>query len=209
MSSLILQPTPLSSTLYPFTLPRVIHTRYFVSCCVARSNRLSCINADRQRLVQPNGEIVSLGVHTTGVPSEIHSVDAIRAALQPVALASARLSVPIAAPKSKTQGKGDKVVKPAPLAKPSLPAKAVASLANVTSMSRTQSTPVGAGTTSTTAAAPAAATASSPTVPLKTRVIQLLASGDYDAEDIAKKVDAPMADAMRVVNVVSDPLYGC
>ena len=146
-------------------------------------------------------------MHTTGIPSEIHSVDAVRAALQPVALASARLSVPIAAPKSKTQGKGDKVVKPAPLAKPSLATKAVTSLANATSMSRTQSTPVGAGTTSTTAAAPAAATASSPKVPLKTRVIQLLASGDYDAEDIAKKVDAPMADAMRVVNVVSRLLY--
>jgi hypothetical protein len=196
----------------PFTLqiipPHAPHASSRVALHLA-STLLA--NADKQRLIQPNGEIVSLGVHTTGISSEIHSVDAIRAALQPVALASARLSVPIAAPKSKTQAKGDKVVKPAPLAKPVLPAKSVTSLANAaaTFMSRTQSTPVGAGTTSSTTAATATAaitagaTAASPKVPLKTRVIQLLASGDYTAEAIAAKVDAPVADTMRVVNVVS------
>jgi hypothetical protein len=139
--------------------------------------------------------------HTTGTPVEIHSMNASGAGLQAIALANARLTAPIAGPATKSNAPASKSTLPRPMS--ALLAKSSAA----TSMSRTQSSPAGTGvTTTTTAAAPEAATARpSPKVPLKTRVIQLLAYGHYTEAQIAAKLESPAADVMRVVNVVSPP----
>ena len=139
--------------------------------------------------------------HTTGTPTEIHSMNASGAGLQPIALATARLTAPIAGPATKSNATTSKSTLPRPVS--TLLAKASAA----TSMSRTQSSPAGTGvTTSTSTAAPEAATARpSPKVPLKTRVIQLLARGSFSEAQIAAKLESPAADVMRVVNVVSLP----
>lgn len=129
-----------------------------------------------------------MGAHTTGVPTEIHAIDANQGALQPVALATARLTVPIAGPATKPA---------APKAVATLLAKSSAG----TSMIRTQSSPAGTGVTT----PPTVTGGVSPKVPLKTRVIQLLAFGNFSEAQIAAKLDSPAADVMRVVNVVSPP----
>jgi len=139
--------------------------------------------------------------HTTGTPVEIHSMDASGAGLQPIALANARLTAPIAGPATKSNATASKSTLPRPVS--TLLAKASAA----TSMSRTQSSPAGTGVTATTSTAPdAAAARPSPKIPLKTRVIQLLAFGNYTEAQISAKLESPAADVMRVVNVVS-PLH--
>lgn len=135
--------------------------------------------------------------HTTGTPVEIHSMDASGAGLQPIALANARLTAPIAGPDTKSNAPASKSTLPRPVS--TLLAKASAA----TSMSRTQSSPAGTGVTPT--ASDAAAARPSPKIPLKTRVIQLLAFGNYTEAQIAAKLESPAADVMRVVNVVSPP----
>jgi len=135
--------------------------------------------------------------HTTGTPVEIHSMDASGAGLQPIALANARLTAPIAGPATKSNAPASKSTLPRPVS--TLLAKASAA----TSMSRTQSSPAGTGVTPT--ASDAAAARPSPKIPLKTRVIQLLAFGNYTEAQIAAKLESPAADVMRVVNVVSPP----
>ena len=141
--------------------------------------------------------------HTTGTPVEIHSMDASGAGLQPIALANARLTAPIAGPATKSNAPTSKSTLPRPVS--TLLAKASAA----TSMSRTQSSPAGTGVTTTaatsTAGAEAATARPSPKVPLKTRVIQLLARGSFSEAQIAAKLESPAADVMRVVNVVSLP----
>jgi len=135
--------------------------------------------------------------HTTGTPVEIHSMDASGAGLQPIALANARLTAPIAGPATKSNAPASKSTLPRPVS--TLLAKASAA----TSMSRTQSSPAGTGVTPT--ASDAAAARPSPKIPLKTRVIQLLAFGNYTEAQIAAKLESPAADVMRVVNVVRSP----
>jgi len=135
--------------------------------------------------------------HTTGTPVEIHSMDASGAGLQPIALANARLTAPIAGPATKSNAPASKSTLPRPVS--TLLAKASAA----TSMSRTQSSPAGTGVTPT--ASDAAAARPSPKIPLKTRVIQLLAFGNYTEAQISAKLESPAADVMRVVNVVSPP----
>ena len=138
--------------------------------------------------------------HTTGTPVEIHSMDASGAGLQPIALANARLTAPIAGPATKSNAPASKSTLPRPVS--TLLAKASAA----TSMSRTQSSPAGTGVTAATSTAPdAAAARPSPKIPLKTRVIQLLAFGSYTEAQIAAKLESPAADVMRVVNVVCSP----
>jgi hypothetical protein len=74
--------------------------------------------------------------------------------------------------------------------------RAVASVA--VPMGRTQSSP---------ATTPAsAATAQVPQVPLKTRVVQLLALGSMGQDDIVKRVGGAEQDVMRVVKVVRTAL---
>jgi len=139
--------------------------------------------------------------HTTGTPVEIHSMDASGAGLQPIALANARLTAPIAGPATKSNVPSSKSTLPRPMS--ALLAKSSAA----TSMSRTQSSPAGTGITpKTNTSAPQADTGrASPKVPLKTRVIQLLAFGNFSEAQIAAKLDSPAADVMRVVNVVCPP----
>jgi len=128
-------------------------------------------------------------------------MDASGAGLQPIALANARLTAPIAGPATKSNATASKSTLPRPVS--TLLAKASAA----TSMSRTQSSPAGTGVTATTSTAPdAAAARPSPKIPLKTRVIQLLAFGNYTEAQISAKLESPAADVMRVVNVVS-PLH--
>jgi hypothetical protein len=127
--------------------------------------------------------------HTTGVPTEIHGIDASGSSLQPVALATARLTAPIAGPATK------------PVAHKPISALLAKSSA-ATSMSRTQSSPAGTGVTTT---PPTVTGVASPKIPLKTRVIQLLAFGNFSEAQIAAKLDSPAADVMRVVNVVCLP----
>ena len=67
-------------------------------------------------------------------------------------------------------------------------------------MSRTQSSPASSGASITSATV---AGGISPKIPLKTRVIQVLAFNNFTEAQIASKVDSPAADVMRVVNVVS------
>jgi hypothetical protein len=138
--------------------------------------------------------------HTTGTPVEIHSMNASGAGLQPIALATARLTAPIAGPATKSNAPAKSTL-PRPMS--ALLAKSSAA----TSMSRTQSSPAGTGVTPTTSAAgpEAAAPRPSPKIPLKTRVIQLLAFANYTEAQIAAKLESPAADVMRVVNVVSPP----
>jgi hypothetical protein len=124
-----------------------------------------------------------MGAHTTGVPTEIHGMNASGTTLQPIALATARLTAPMAGPAPKAGGH-----------KPMTALLAKSSAA--TSMSRTQSSPAVTGATT---------PAVSPKIPLKTRVIQLLAFGNFSEAQIATKLDSPAADVMRVVNVVSSP----
>ena len=138
-----------------------------------------------------------MGAHTTGVPTEIHAIDATQGSLQPIALASARLTVPIAGPANKaaaSKSAATKSAAPKPLA--SLIARSSAG----TSMSRTQSSPASSGASITIATV---AGGISPKIPLKTRVIQVLAFNNFTEAQIASKVDSPAADVMRVVNVVS------
>ena len=139
--------------------------------------------------------------HTTGTPVEIHSMDASGAGLQPIALANARLTAPIAGPATKSNAPAKSTL-PRPMS--ALLAKSSAA----TSMSRTQSSPAGTGITpNTSTSGPQADSGrASPKVPLKTRVIQLLAFGNFSEAQIAAKLDSPAADVMRVVNVVS-PLH--
>jgi hypothetical protein len=137
--------------------------------------------------------------HTTGTPVEIHSMNASGAGLQPIALANARLTAPIAGPATKSNAPASKSTLPRPMS--ALLAKSSAA----TSMSRTQSSPAGTGVTATAAAPDAAAARPGPKIPLKTRVIQLLAYGHYTEAQIAAKLESPAADVMRVVNVVSSP----
>jgi hypothetical protein len=134
--------------------------------------------------------------HTTGTPVEIHSMDASGTGLQPVALANARLTAPIAGPATKSNASAKSTL-PRPMS--ALLAKSSAA----TSMSRTQSSPAGTGVTPT--ASEAATARPSPKIPLKTRVIQLLAFGNYTEAQVAAKLESPAADVMRVVNVVSSP----
>jgi hypothetical protein len=61
-------------------------------------------------------------------------------------------------------------------------------------MSRTQSSPVGTVTSS---------PATTPVVPLKTRVVQLLALGPCEESEMMRKVGGAEEDVKRVVNVVS------
>lgn len=166
-----------------------------------------------QSLILPHGETIPLQAHTTGNPTEIHTLDESGRSLTHVAQANARLSVPISA---STSAKAAERVRAATEAHdkvkkanadringvaPPRPVAAVAASA-ATSMGRTQSSPSGiSGAKSTPNSMP-----TTPVVPLKTRVVQLLALGPCPQQDMLRRLGGVEGDIMRVVNVVSSRL---
>lgn len=157
----------------------------------------------------PNGDRIALQAQTIGNPTEIHQLDS-TGALEPIALASARLSVPLSASTSakaaervreqteardrEKKANADRingVPKPRTV---TLPPAAVA--AQAASMARTQSSPAATVTTG----------PPTPVIPLKTKVIQHLALGPCPQADIVQRLRQPEVDIMRVVNVVSSSL---
>lgn len=169
-----------------------------------------------QSLLLPDSEPLPLEARTMGNTTEIHHFSTSSSSLTPLAHASTRLTVPLtssstarAADKLKQQHEAhDKERKERAdrvngVTKPSakLGAHLAAPTATATTMTRTQSTPTmsaGSAGASAGATAPAA-----PMIPLKTRVVQLLALGPSAVTDIVKRVGGAEQDVMRVVKVVS------
>ncbi|ORY20709.1 hypothetical protein BCR39DRAFT_554905 [Naematelia encephala] len=162
---------------------------------------------DGMNLRIPGQEAIKLTSQPTGTPSELHTLTSGPSpSLAPIAIANARLTVPLtiasssrAADKLKAQNAAfDKERKQradringngngnGASAAPRTKAVEHLSAQQATPMARTQSSPA----------------ATQPMIPLKTRVIQLLALGPTTMDDMMHRVGATEEEVMRVVNVV-------
>lgn len=166
---------------------------------------IPCRCADHQSLSIGDAPPILLDAQN-GNPTEIHSLGS---SLSPLGVASTRLTVPItsvssarAADKLRAQNEAlDKERKErAERVNGTKTANRVhAVAAGATTMSRTQSSPAGTGGSSTAGQ-----------VPLKTRVVQLLALGPMEEAEIVRRVGGVEQDVMRVVKVVGrQSLPGC
>ena len=159
---------------------------------------------DRKKIDIP-GNSIPLEAHTVE-PSEVHLLSSDPSGLRRLAIASTRLSVPLSSRSASKAGeklkqsiaalddaKSARAAAVAGQKAAPKPDKLPTRLPVTAPMGRVQSSPaatVGAG--------------SGPVIPLKTRVMQLLALGPITAPDLIEKVAGNEVDVMRVVNVVSD-----
>lgn len=166
-----------------------------------------------QTLNIPSLPPISLESHITSNTSEIHSLTSSPTIINLTAQASTRLSIPFS-PSSSAKAADKLRVQTETIDKERQErahrlngsdkprTKAIASLgvsgAPGTQLERaTSSPPVSNGIRS------GAAGAGVPMIPLKTRVVQLLALGAFTVESILGRVGGGEAETMRVVNVVS------
>lgn len=138
-----------------------------------------------------------------GNPTEIHTLTP-SGELQPLALASAKLTVPFHSATSAqaaervrsstdVRDRERKISADSRINGAGAPSRAVSAVAAL-SMAKTQSSP-------NVSTSPSVST--TPVIPLKTRVVQLLAMGSCPQTDIVTRLKGLEADIMRVVNVVS------
>ncbi|WVF70010.1 hypothetical protein IAT40_004796 [Kwoniella sp. CBS 6097] len=175
----------------------------------------------RMALNIPNLPPIPLDSRSTGTSSEIHTYNPSAPSLALTASASTRLTIPLssastarAADKLKAQNEAiererkERAIRVEGSAPPSKSRDkgAAAALASSAGMGRTHSSPqMTASTSAGPATAPSAAATSSsaqPMIPLKTRVMQLLALGPTTVSDIVRRVGGDEQNVMRVVNVV-------
>ncbi|WWC59219.1 uncharacterized protein I303_101769 [Kwoniella dejecticola CBS 10117] len=167
----------------------------------------------------PNLPPIPLDPRPTGIPSEIHSYSASSSSLTLNAMANTRLNVPLtsvstarAADKLKAQNEAfererkERAVKvdgtgQQPTKKRSLE-KSAPGISSA-GMGRTISSPQMSTTTSLpTAAASSTGSGSTPMIPLKTRVMQLLALGPTTVLDIVRRVGGDEHNVMNVVKAI-------
>ncbi|KAK6903944.1 hypothetical protein I203_107455 [Kwoniella mangroviensis CBS 8507] len=169
----------------------------------------------------PNLPPIPLDPRSTGIPSELHSYNPSSSTLSLAAMASTRLNVPLtsastarAADKLKAQNEAIererkeralRVEGSAPPSKKRSVAGVAAAAPGVSSvgMGRTNSSPqMGSSTSAPTQGASTTVTGTGQMIPLKTRVMQLLALGPTTVQDIVRRVGGDEQNVMRVVNVV-------
>ncbi|WVQ69040.1 uncharacterized protein L199_007252 [Kwoniella botswanensis] len=171
----------------------------------------------------PNLPPIPLDPRSTGIPSELHSYNPSSSTLSLAAMASTRLNVPLtsastarAADKLKAQNeaiererkeRAIRVEGSAPPSKKRTAAGVAAAAPGVSSagMGRTNSSPqMGSSTSAPTqgASTTGTGTGTGQMIPLKTRVMQLLALGPTTVQDIVRRVGGDEQNVMRVVNVV-------
>ena len=167
---------------------------------------------DHQRLNVPGFGPVALEELSTGTPSEIYTLPSGSSSsqtLHPVAVASSRLNVPLSS--ANAFGAGDKLREQnaatdqlrkdrADRVNGVKKARPQDGTSSSISMARAVSSPV---TSLNPSLSDAPAGAKAPVVPLKTRVIQLLALGPRNMQDIVDRVEMHESDVTRVVKVVS------
>ncbi|WWC67735.1 uncharacterized protein I206_101647 [Kwoniella pini CBS 10737] len=164
----------------------------------------------------PNLPPIPLDPRSTGIPSEIHSYNASSSSLTPNALSDTRLNVPLtsvstarAADKLKAQNEAfdrerkERAVKVDGASQPSKKRSLEKSAPGISSagMGRTISSPQ----MSTSATASSSANGSTPMIPLKTRVMQLLALGPTTVPDIVRRVGGDEQNVMNVVRAIGRP----
>ncbi|OCF37515.1 hypothetical protein I316_00640 [Kwoniella heveanensis BCC8398] len=184
--------------------------------------RVSVAADGRMTLNIPNLPPIPLDSRSTGTSSEIHTYNPSNPSLSLSATASTRLSIPLssastarAADKLKAQNEAiererkERAIRVEGSAPPSKsrPSGVPASLSAASaSMGRTHSSPQITASTSASASGGAHVGTSSgagqPMIPLKTRVMQLLALGPTTVSDIVRRVGGDEQNVMRVVNVV-------
>ncbi|WVW78677.1 hypothetical protein I302_100637 [Kwoniella bestiolae CBS 10118] len=168
----------------------------------------------------PNLPPIPLDPRSTGIPSELHLYNPSSSTLSLAAMASTRLNVPLtsastarAADKLKAQSEAiererkERAIRVEGSVPPSK--KRLAPSVSSAGMGRANSSPQMGSAVPSPAPAPASVAGSSGTgtgtgqmIPLKTRVMQLLALGPTTVQDIVRRVGGDEQNVMRVVKVV-------